>query len=100
MRFDVCADGTLENGKVFFDATKAPEPGVPDGMKVDRLGNLYCTGPGGIWIFSPIGTHLETIEFPEVPANCAWGDEDAMTLYVTARTSIYRIRLSIPGIRP
>jgi gluconolactonase len=100
MRFDVRADGTLENGSVFFDATEAAQPGLPDGMKVDRLGNFYCTGPGGIWILSPEGTHLDTIEFPEVPANCAWGDEDARTLYVTARTSIYRIRLCIPGIRP
>ncbi len=100
MRFEARRDGALENGSVFYDATSARQPGVPDGMKVDREGNLYCTGPGGIWIFSPVGTHLGTIEFPEVPANCAWGDEDAMTLYVTARTSLYRIRLNIPGIRP
>jgi gluconolactonase len=100
MRFEVRSDGALENGGLFYDATSATQPGVPDGMKVDRIGNLYCTGPGGIWIFSPAGTHLGTIDFPEIPANCAWGDEHAMTLYVTARTSLYRIRLNIPGIRP
>ena len=100
MRFEVKADGTLANGRVFFDVTPQTEPGLPDGMKVDRRGNLYCTGPGGIWIFSPQGKHLGRIQPTEVPANCNWGDADGKTLYITARTGLYRIRLSVEGIRP
>jgi gluconolactonase len=100
MRFDVKADGTLANGRVFFDVTPQTEPGLPDGMKVDRRGNLYCTGPGGIWIFSPQGKHLGSIQPSEIPANCNWGDADGKTLYITARTGLYRIRLSVEGIRP
>lgn len=100
MRFEVRPDGSLANGEVFYDATRRREPGLPDGMKVDQKGNLYCTGPGGIWIFAAGGAHLGTIPFPEIPANCHWGDADARTLYVTARTGLYRIRLNIAGIRP
>lgn len=99
MRFRVSADGTLARPKVFYDATQEPAEGVPDGLKVDRTGNLYCTGPGGVWVFSADGQHLGTIECPEVPANCAWGD-DGKTLYITARTSLYRIRLLVEGTRP
>ena len=100
MRYAVQPDGTVANGKVFFDATSSPEDGAPDGMKVDQKGNIYGTGPGGVWIFSPEGKHLGTIKPPEVPANCNWGDADGKTLYMTARTGLYRIRLKIPGIRP
>ncbi|MSV30555.1 MAG: SMP-30/gluconolactonase/LRE family protein [Bryobacterales bacterium] len=100
MRFDVMPDGTIANGKVFFDVTKETAGGLPDGMKVDSKGNLYCTGPGGVWIFSPAGKHLGTIQPPETPANCHWGDKDAKTLYMTARTGLYRIKLNIAGIRP
>ncbi len=100
VRFEVHSDGTLNAGEVFFDATSFREPGNPDGLKVDRAGNLYCTGPGGIWIFTLAGLHLGTLQFPEVPANCAWGGEDARTLYVTARTGVYRISLLLPGVRP
>lgn len=100
MRFEVTPDGTLTQGKVFFDVTARTEDGLPDGMKVDQQGNLYCTGPGGVWVFSPAGKHLGTIQPPEVPANCAWGDADGKTLYMTARTGLYRIKLLIPGIRP
>jgi gluconolactonase len=85
---------------VFADVTAQTAEGLPDGMKIDRQGNLYCTGPGGIWIFSPAAKHLGTIQLPEIPANCHWGDADAKTLYMTARTGLYRIRLAIPGIRP
>lgn len=99
MRFEVAADGRLSSPEVFYDASRTLSEGVPDGLKVDRWGNLYCTGPGGIWIFSPAGVHLGTIAFPEVPANCNWGDE-GKTLYVTARTSVYRLGLNIAGIRP
>jgi len=100
MRYEVKPDGTLANGKVFFDATSSTEDGAPDGMKVDQKGNVYGTGPGGVWIFSPEGRQLGTIKPPEVPANCGWGDADGKTLYMTARTGLYRIRLMIPGIRP
>lgn len=70
------------------------------GFKLDVEGNLYCTGPGGVWIVSPAGRHLGTVITPEVPANCHWGDADGKTLYITARTSLYRIRLKIASIRP
>lgn len=100
MRFEVGNDGSLTNGKVFYDVTKETADGLPDGMKVDQKGNLYCTGPGGVWIFSPAGKHLGTIQPPETPANLAWGDADGKTLYVTARKGLYRIILQIPGIRP
>src|SRR5262249_49319140 len=75
MRYDVKPDGTLANGKVFFDVTAEKEDGLPDGMKVDAQGNLYCSGPGGLWVFSPDGKHLGTIKPPETPANCGWGDD-------------------------
>jgi gluconolactonase len=100
MAYDVTEDGSLSSGRVFFDATQEKEDGLPDGMKVDTRGNLYCSGPGGVWIFSPQGKHLGTIKLPEVPANCHWGDSDAKTLYMTARTGFYRLRLNVPGIRP
>jgi gluconolactonase len=100
MAYDVASDRTLARGRTFFDVTQEKEEGLPDGMKVDTKGNLYCTGPGGVWIFSPQGKHLGTIKPPEVPANCHWGESDAKTLYMTARKGLYRIRLNIPGIRP
>ena len=67
-------------------------------MKVDQQGNLYSAGPGGVWIISPEGKHLGTIELPERAANVAWGGADHKTLYITASTSVYRISLKIPGI--
>lgn len=100
MSYPVNADGSLGAGKVFFDATNFPTEGWPDGMKVDKKGNLYCTGPGRVLIFSPKGKHLGTIPVPEVTANLNWGDADGKTLYITAETGLYRIRLSIPGLRP
>ena len=100
MRFELKPDGSLDQGNLFYDATPAKEEGVPDGMKVDRSGNVYSTGPGGLWILSPAGVHLGTIVLPELPANCAWGDADGKTLYMTARTGLYRIRLKIAGVRP
>ena len=100
MVYDVNADVTLASGQKFFDATKIPGDGVPDGMKVDTKGNIYATGPAGIMVFSPQAKLLGTISFPEISANLAWGDADGKTLYVTARTGLYRIRTNIAGVRP
>jgi gluconolactonase len=99
-RFEVKPDGTITNGKLFFDMNSSKEQGVPDGMKLDRKGNIYGVGPGGVWILSPEGKHLGTIKAPEDPANLAWGDADGKTLYLTARTGLYRIKLNAVGIRP
>jgi gluconolactonase len=96
MRYDVAADGTVLNGKVFADVSAEKEEGLPDGMKVDSQGNIFGTGPGGIWIFSPDGKHLGTIKPPEQPANCGWGD-DGKSLYMTARTGLYRIKTLVAG---
>jgi gluconolactonase len=98
--FDVQKDGTLGNGRIFYDADKETGPGVPDGMKVDTAGNVWATGPGGILVISSLAKLLGVIGFPEVPANCAWGDADGKTLYVTARTGLYRIKTNVAGIRP
>jgi gluconolactonase len=96
MRYDVQPDGTVRNGRVFFDVTSSTENGLPDGMKLDAHGNLYCAGPGGVWVFSPDGAHLGTIKTPETPANCNWGD-DGKTLYITAETGLYRIKTAVEG---
>ena len=100
MRYDVRADGTLGDGRVFFDMTSAPGEEALDGLKVDPAGNVYVSGPGGISILSAAGKHLGTIRGPELPANFAWGDADGRTLYLTARTGLYRIRLAVSGRRP
>ncbi len=99
MRYEVKADGGLTNARVFFDMTGAPGEEALDGMKVDYAGNLFVSGPGGVWVLSPDGRHLGTIRLPELPANMAWGDADGRTLYLTARTGIYRMRVST-GARP
>jgi gluconolactonase len=100
MRYEVLPDGGLANGTVFFDMTSAEGEDALDGMKVDQRGNLYVSGPGGLWIISPEGKHLGTIVGPEHPHNFAWGDDDGKTLYLCAKTGLYRIRLNVPGIRP
>jgi gluconolactonase len=94
--FDVLDDGRLANGRVLLDMA-SPNPGVPDGMKLDAAGNIFCTGPGGIWICRPTGELLGRLILPELPANLAWGD-DLCTLYVTAQTSVYRIRTRTQGL--
>jgi gluconolactonase len=96
MRYDVNPDGSVKDGRIFYDATSETMPGLPDGMKVDSKGNLYCAGPGGVWVFSPEGKHLGTINTPKPPSNCNWGD-DGKTLYITAVDALYRIKLSTPG---
>ena len=100
MRYEVRRDGTLSGGRVFFDATAVPGEDAWDGMKVDQEGNLYLSGPGGLWIISAKGKHLGTIVGPEHPHNMAWGDEDGKTLYLCAKTGLYRIRFNIAGIGP
>jgi gluconolactonase len=100
MRYRVQADGTLADAKLLFDATSDSRPGNPDGIKVDKAGNLYGAGPGGLWIFSAQGKHLATIVMPEKVANLNWGGSDGKTLFITASTSVYRIDLKIAGIYP
>jgi gluconolactonase len=95
--FDVNTDGSIKNNRILIDMA-FPEPGAPDGMKIDRDGHIYCTGPGGFWIIAPDGKCLAVVKPPELPANMAWGDTDWHSLYLTARTSIYRIRMNVPGI--
>jgi len=99
MRYEVQPNGTLINGSLFFDMTSAPGEDALDGMKVDKQGNLYVSGPGGLWILSASGKHLGTIIAPKHPHNMAWGD-DGKTLYLCARSGLYRMRLNIEGIRP
>jgi gluconolactonase len=99
-RFDVQPDGGVTNRKIITDMNSDTAPGAPDGMKVDKQGNIYCTGPQGFWIMSPEGKHLATIKTKELPANLNWGDADAKMLYLTARTGLYRIHLNIAGVRP
>jgi gluconolactonase len=100
MRYPVKADGSLGTGSVFFDMTSAPGDEALDGLKVDAEGHLFVSGPGGLWVLSGEGKHLGTLKLPELPANMAWGDADGRTLYLTARTSVYRLRLGVAGIRP
>jgi gluconolactonase len=99
--FQVKPNGTLSKGRSF---AKLPETsnqeGVPDGMKVDVQGNVYCSGPGGVWVLSPNGELLDKIIVPEIVTNLAWGDLDYKSLYITAGKSLYCIRLKIAGIQP
>ena len=97
MRYRVKQDGTLTDAKLLYDATSDKRPGSPDGMKVDKEGNLYSTGPGGVWIFSPEGKPLGTILFGEKTANVTWAGPDHKMLYITASSSVYRIHLNIEG---
>src|ERR1051325_9851468 len=99
MRYDVANNGSVSNGRVFFDVTGEKEDGLPDGMKLDSQGNLYCTGPGGIWVFSKDGKRLGTIKPPEIPANCNWGD-DGKSLYMTARTGLFASSWPQPASGP
>lgn len=96
--YDVNPDGTLKNGRMLIDLNSDPARGITDGLRVDVKGNLWETGPGGVWIISPEGKHLGTILLPELGANVEFGDADRKTLYIAARTSIYKIRTRIAGI--
>ncbi len=97
MRYEVQPDGTLKNGKLFFDFTAAAGEDGLDGIKVDQKGNLYVSAPGGLWVISAEGKHLGTIITPKHAHNFAWGDADRKTLYICARSGLYRMRLNIPG---
>jgi gluconolactonase len=97
LRYDVQPDGSLTNKFTFLDATSEPGEDAWDGLKVDRLGNIYASGPGGLWIISPEGKHLGTIVGPEHPHNLTWGGKDRRTLYLAAQTGLYRISVNIPG---
>jgi gluconolactonase len=98
-RYDVQPDGTVANGQLLIDLNDEKAPGITDGMKVDIAGNIYTTGPGGLWIISPEGKRLGQIPTPELAGNVAFGDADHKTLYVAARSSIYRIRVKLVGLQ-
>ena len=95
--FDVKADGALSGGRVWAE-TKGEGKGAPDGMKLDSAGNVYCCGPGGIHVFSPEAVDLGVIQVPEYTANFAWGESDLRGLFITASTSVYKIRTVVPGL--
>jgi gluconolactonase len=95
--FDVTPDGGVTNGRLWAE-TKGDKPGAPDGMKLDSAGNVYCCGPGGIHVFDPDANLLEVLEMPEHTANFAWGDDDFKSLFITASTSLYRLRRPIAGL--
>jgi gluconolactonase len=97
--FVVAPGWALSGGDVLVELPREGE-GVPDGLKLDEAGNIYCTGAGGVWICSPAGELLGQLPFPEVAANLAWGDDDAQTLYVTASTCLYRVRCKSTGYAP
>jgi gluconolactonase len=98
--YDVLPDGSLANSRIFGQEPGGKDDGVPDGIKVDEKGNLFVTGPKGIWVWDTEGHHLGTIAMPEQPANLAWGDPDYRTLYITATTSVYRLRTRTKGYVP
>ena len=95
--FELDAEGAIVRRRIFADMSSDEPDGVPDGMKVDVDGRVYCTGPGGTWVFGPDGTRLGVIRTPEVPANLAFGGADLRTLFFTARTSVYTLRVKVPG---
>ena len=98
--YDVNADRTLARGRIFGEEPGNKNDGVPDGIKVDKSGNLFVTGPRGIWVWDAEGNHLGTIVMPEQPANLTWGDKDYGTLYITATTSVYRLKTKTHGFVP
>ncbi len=95
MRYEVGPDGGVANGTVFFDMTGAPGEEALDGIEVDEAGHLFVSGPGGIWVLAADGRHLGTIRTPRLPANFAWGGEDGKSLYLTARSTLYRLPLKV-----
>jgi gluconolactonase len=100
VRYPVLDDGTLGRGEVFADFTAETGEDAIDGIKVDRQGHVFVSGPGGVWVLSPEGRRLGRISGPEHPHNMAWGDADGRALYLAAQTGIYKVRLATTGIRP
>jgi len=98
--YDLASDGTLTNGRIFGEEPGGKGEGVPDGMKVDEKGNIFVTGPKGIWVWDANGNHLGTIAMPEQPANLTWGGPQYRTLYITATTSVYRLQTKTRGFVP
>ena len=98
--YDFHPNGTISNGRIFGNEDDGTKDGVPDGIRIDQNGNLFVVGPRGIWVWSPEGVHLGTIEVPEQPANLSWGGADNSTLYITATTSIYTIPTKTRGFVP
>jgi gluconolactonase len=98
--YEVASKGLVTNGRIFGEEPGAHGDGVPDGMKVDMAGNLYVTGPRGIWVWNAKGRHIGTIALPEQPANLAWGEKDYRSLYITATTSVYRLQMKTAGFVP
>jgi len=97
-KLELKPDGSLLRRSIFADMSSNETDGVPDGMKVDTEGRVFCTGAGGTWVFAPDGTHLGIIRTPEIPANLAFGGDDLRTLFFTARTSVYTLRVKTPGM--
>lgn len=91
------AAGNMTGRRIFADMNEGARPGIPDGLKVDSTGRVYCTGPGGIWVFRPDGTRVGIIEFPEQAVNFAFGGPDLRTLLCCAHTSVYTLRVKVPG---
>jgi len=91
------AAGAMVRRRIFADMNEGELPGVPDGLKVDIWGRVFCTGPGGIWVFTPDGNHIGTIAFPEQSVNFAFGGADLRTLFCCAHTSVYTLRVKVPG---
>lgn len=98
--YEVAEKGTLTSGRLFGSELTGQKGGVPDGMRVDRAGNIFVTGLQGIWVWDANGNHLGTIALPEQPANLAWGDHDLSTLYIMAQTSVYRLKTKTKGFVP
>jgi gluconolactonase len=96
--YDVAANMELQNGRVF--AKEEGRGGAPDGLRVDAKGNVYCTGPGGVWVFDAEGNHLGTVMLPESTANFNWGEAEGSTIYFSSRTSIYRLKTKARGFVP
>jgi len=100
VRYELDGDGAVVASQLFCNLTGEPGDDAIDGLKVDERGNVYACGPGGVWIITPGGHPLGLLRLPEDPHNLAWGENDRRTLYITALTGIYRIRLAVPGVRP
>ena len=91
------AAGNMKGRRIFADMSEGTLPGAPDGLKVDSKGRVYCTGSGGIWVFTPAGKRVGIIKFPEQAVNFAFGGPDLRTLFCCAHTSVYTLRVKVPG---